>query len=71
MGTEDHLAYSDALLLLERGADPNRSAANGVTLGKMLNDYRRHFHATHKPEPAEFVALWNRAQQHGVIEQGQ
>jgi hypothetical protein len=71
MGAEDHLAYSDALLLLERGADPNRSAADGMKLGKMLKDHRGHFKAAHKPEPAEFVALWNWAQQHEVVEQGQ
>ena len=47
MGAEDHLAYSDALLLLKRGADPNRCAADGVTVGKMLNDHRRHFQPTH------------------------
>ena len=71
MGNEDHLAYSDALLLLERGADPNRSAADGETLGKMLQAHRDHFQATHKPEPAEFVALWNWGRQHGIVGQGQ
>jgi hypothetical protein len=70
MGTEDHLAYSDALLLLERGADPNRSAADGETLGKMLKTHRAHFQATHKAEPAAFVTLWNWGRQHGIVEQG-
>src|SRR5262249_39791920 len=39
MGLKDKLAYSDAMLLLERGADPNRPAADGMTLGKMLKDH--------------------------------
>ena len=59
MGAADHLAYSDALLLLKRGADPNRSAADGVTVGEMLNDHRRHFQATHKPEPRFGTGLEN------------
>ena len=71
MGIKDNLAYSDALLLLERGADPNRSVPDGMTLGKMLNDHRAHFQSTHKSAPAEFAALWGWAQQHGVIEDGQ
>jgi ankyrin repeat protein len=70
MGIEDKLAYSDALLLLQRGADPNRSAPDGMTLGKMLKDHRAHFQSTHKSAPAEFAALWDWAQQHGVVEQG-
>ena len=36
MGVDDKLAYSDALLLLERGADPTRAGADGMTFGKML-----------------------------------
>jgi hypothetical protein len=71
MGIKDNLAYSDALLLLERGADPNRSAPDGMTLGKMLNDHHAHFQKTHKSAPAEFAAVWGWAQQHGVIEDGQ
>ena len=38
MGLEDNLAYADALLLLERGADPNRAGADGMTFGNMLMD---------------------------------
>ena len=33
---DDNLAYADALTLLERGADPNRAGADGMTFGKML-----------------------------------
>jgi hypothetical protein len=70
MGLDDNLAYGDALLLLQRGADPNRPAANGMTFGKMLNDQRAHFQQTHQSPPAEFVALWDWAEKHGVVQHG-
>jgi hypothetical protein len=69
MGTDDHLAYSDALLLLERGADPNRAGADGITIGKMLADHRAHFQRTHK-SPPEFAALWDWAEKHRVVQHG-
>ena len=69
MGLQDKLAYSDALLLLQRGADPNRSAADGMTLGKMLNDHRSNFERAHKSPPTEFAALWDWAEQHGIVQQ--
>ena len=59
MGLDDNLAYADAPLLLQRGADPNRPAADGMTFGKMLKDHRTHFQRTHKSSPAEFAALWD------------
>jgi hypothetical protein len=71
MGLDDNLAYADALLLLQRGADPNPSAANGMKLGKILNDQRAHFEAMRKPLPAEFAALWDWSEQHGIVEQTQ
>jgi len=71
MGLDDNLAYSDALLLLQRGADPNRAGADGMTLGKMLTDHRAHFQRTHKSPPAEFTALWEWAEQHGIVQQTQ
>ena len=71
MGLKDKLAYSDAMLLLERGADPNRPAADGMTLGKMLKDHRAHFQQTHKSLPTEFAALWEWAEKRGVIAQNQ
>jgi hypothetical protein len=69
MGLDDNLAYADALLLLQRGADPNRPAADGMTFGKMLGDHRAHFQRTHKSPPAEFAALWDWAKQHGIVQQ--
>src|SRR6266496_3194297 len=71
MGLGDSLAYADALLLLERGADPNRAGADGITFGKMLMDHRAHFQRTHKPPPAEFTALWDWAEKHGIVQQAQ
>jgi Ankyrin repeat len=69
MGMNDNLAYADALLLLRRGADPNRSATDGMTFGKMLQDHRTQFQRTNKSPPAEFAALWDWAQQHGLVHQ--
>ena len=71
MGLDDNLAYSDALLLLQRSADPNRAGTDGMTFGKMLTDHRAHFKRTNKSPPPEFVALWDWAEQHGSIQQTQ
>ena len=68
MGPDDSLAYSDALLLLQRGADPTQAGADGMTFGKILKDHRAHFQRTNK-SPAEFVALWDWAEQHGIVQQ--
>jgi len=68
MGLDDHLAYADALTLLERGADPNRAGADGMTFGKMLTDHRAHFGKL-KPTPVEFAALWDWAEKHGIVQQ--
>jgi hypothetical protein len=68
MGVKDNPAYADALLLLQRGADPNRSAADGITLGKMLKDYRSNLERAHKSPPTEFAALWDWAEQHGILQ---
>jgi hypothetical protein len=69
MGLDDKRAYADALALLERGADPNRAGADGVTFGKMLMERRAHFGRTLKQPPAEFAALWDWAEKHGIIQQ--
>ena len=71
MGLDDKLAYADALALIERGADPNRAGADGMTLGKMLTDPRAHFQRTLKSPPAEFTALWEWDEQHGIVQQTQ
>jgi len=68
MGLDDHLAYADALTLLERGADPNRAGADGMTFEKMLTDHRAHFGKL-KPTPVEFAALWDWAEKHGIVQQ--
>src|SRR6266436_5447005 len=68
MGLDDKLAYADALALLERGADPNRAAADGMTFGTMLTEHRAHFGRTLKQPPAEFAALWDWAEKHGIVQ---
>ena len=69
MGLDDNFAYADALLLLQRGADPNRAGTDGMTFGKMLTSHRSLFQRTHKSPPPQFVALWDWAEQHGIIKQ--
>jgi ankyrin repeat protein len=71
MGLDDKLAYADALALLERGADPNRAGADGMTFGKMLTEHRTHFGRTLKQPPAEFTVLWDWAQTHGILRETQ
>ena len=68
MGLDHSDAYADALHLLERGADPNRVAADGMTLTKMLTQHREHF-TTGRGAPLEFARLWEWAQTHGIIGQ--
>jgi len=68
MGLDHTDAYADALHLLERGADPNRAGADGMTFGKMLTEHRAHFGKL-KPTPVEFAALWDWAEKHGIIQQ--
>ncbi|OLD87846.1 MAG: hypothetical protein AUG81_07965 [Verrucomicrobia bacterium 13_1_20CM_4_54_11] len=43
MGARYSDAYADALYLLERGADPNRVAADGMNFSKMLIQHWEHF----------------------------
>ena len=69
MGRDDNLAYADALLLLQRGADPNRAGADGMTLGKMLKEYRAHLQKALKPPPPDFTALWDWAENRGIVQQ--
>jgi len=67
-GLHDGREYANALHLLERGADPNRVAPDGMTLGKMLIQHREHF-TKGRGAPAEFAPLWEWAQTHGIIGQ--
>ena len=69
MGLRNNLAYADALILLARGADPNRAGADGMTFGKMLTDHRAHFQRTRKNPPVEFATLWDWAEKHGIAQQ--
>jgi hypothetical protein len=66
MGHDHSDAYADALHLLERGADPNRVAGDGMTLAKMLIQHREHF-TTGGGVPAEFAPLWDWAEKHGIV----
>jgi pimeloyl-ACP methyl ester carboxylesterase len=60
-------AYADALLLLERGADPNRVANDGMTLAKKLMEHREQFAREKKEPPPDFERLWEWAQTHGIL----
>ena len=71
MGLDHSDAYADALHLLERGADPNRAGADGMTFGKLLTDQRAHFRRTLKSPPTEFAAVWDWAGKHGIIQESQ
>jgi ankyrin repeat protein len=68
MGLDHGEAYADALHLLERGADPNRVAADGMDFPKMLIEHRKRF-TTGRRAPAEFAPLWEWAQTHGILSQ--
>ena len=65
-GPHDRVAYADALYFLERGADPNRAGADGMTFAKMLAQHREQF-AGAKGPPPEFTALWDWAQARGLL----
>jgi hypothetical protein len=66
MGLDDNLAYADALTLIERGADPNRAAVDGMMFAKMLTQHRAHFARTLRAPP-DFAALWDWAEKHGIV----
>jgi hypothetical protein len=66
MGLDHSDAYTDALHLLEGGADPNRVAVDGMTLAKMLTQHREKFTAG-QPMPAEFGPLWEWAEKRGIV----
>lgn len=63
-GLHDGNEYANALHLLERGADPHRAAADGMTLSKMLTAHRKQL-GRHPPQA--FTQLWDWAQAHGIV----
>ena len=67
-GSHDSREYANALHLLERGADPNRVAPDGMNFSKMLMEHRKGFTSGHGP-PAEFAQLWEWAETHGILGQ--
>lgn len=66
MGLDRSSAYADALHLLERGADPQRVAPDGMNFSKMLMEHRKQF-TRGQGAPPEFSPLWEWAQTHGII----
>lgn len=66
-GWHDPLEYMYAQHLLERGADPNRIAPDGMTLAKMLTRHRDQFAAEKRAPPQPFTALWAWAEAHGIF----
>ena len=68
MGLDHGEAYADALHLLERDADPNRVAPDGMDFPKMLVEHRKRF-TTGRRAPVEFAPLWEWAQTHGILSQ--
>jgi len=67
LGQFDSVAYTDALDLLERGADFKRTAKYGLTLIKILAKQRESFSAEGKPVPPEYEKLCDWLRQHGAI----
>jgi hypothetical protein len=54
-------------LLLDRGADPNRVAPDGMTFAKMLIAHRERFSRENKKPPPDFQPLWDRVQASGIF----
>jgi hypothetical protein len=67
MAFDDENVYADALHLLERGADPNRVAPDGMTFAKMLTAHRERFSRENKKAPPDFQPLWDWVQARGIF----
>jgi len=67
LGGFEPVAYADALDLLERGADFNRTAQDRMTVVKMLAKQRREWSAEGKAVPPEYEKLCDWLRQHGAI----
>ena len=65
-GPKNDDAYADALFLLERGADPNIAARDGMTFAKMLMQHRKQV-PKNKPPSRNFQALWDWAKARGLV----
>jgi hypothetical protein len=70
-GKDNALEYASAQHLLERGADPNRVAPDGMTLAKKLIQYRDEYAVEKRTLPREFASLWAWAEAHGIFAQPQ
>ena len=66
-GWRDPTEYACAEHLLERGADPNRVAPDGMTLAKMLIQHRDQFAAEKQVPPRQFTSLLAWAEGHGIL----
>jgi hypothetical protein len=67
MGRDDNEAYTDALYLLERGADPSHPGRDGMTFAQLLSRDREFFGRKRSPPPWQFTALWEWAKGHGIL----
>jgi hypothetical protein len=67
LGRGDATGYADALLLLERGADPNRAAKDGMTLPQLMQEHRAFYTPERGAPPAEFEQLWQALEERGVL----
>ena len=59
MGRSDHTAYTDAIELLERGADGKRVALDGASLAGLIDEHRKYYAEAYDAPPPEFQALWD------------
>jgi ankyrin repeat protein len=66
-GDFDNNAYTDAMFLLDRGADPTRAGRDGMTFAKMLARDREIFTRTRKAPPPQYTALMEYALSHGLV----
>ena len=57
LGRGDVSGYADALYLLERGADPNRRSAEGMTLRQIVEEHGAGFGEDTAGVPSEYRAL--------------
>jgi hypothetical protein len=56
-GISDRTGYSDAIELLERGADPKHAAVDGTNLVREIETHRREYAEWKQEPPPEFQAL--------------